>query len=159
MTFSWIVNPLVQLALRLHDRVLGPRIRVRVECTGGGQGVSFLARVDNTSVTQPALDCRVRADITGIGGVFQSAAFSLPAGTLGHEVRFDVERPRYADIVKALNNEPTLYGKTLVVQVDHAGRRKAAKYRWDEARYDRQTNGARYEVQQDVWRSGSGNAP
>jgi len=160
MTFTWILGPLVQVVVRLCDRVLGPRLRVTVECTGGaGPKINFRATIDNLSTTKPALGCQVSAEIQGIGTLYESpSSFSLPAGKLDYPVRFGLERPRDADLVKALNDEPTLYGRTLIVRVKN-GRHRAVKCQWDEARYDPQTNRARYEIQQDVWRGGQRDAP
>ena len=145
---------LLSIALRLFDRFKGPDLHVDVERTGGNSSqVTFTATISNTSTTKPALGCRLSGELEGIGRVFDSSPFNLTAGQLGHRIRFGVERPRYGDLTKALNNETTLYGRTLTVRL-MCGRHRAIES-WSEPRYDPETDAGRYQAQQDAWRAGS----
>jgi hypothetical protein len=106
-------------------RVLGrrkPDLKVRVPSTGGSPGkIDVVANVSNVG-TAPAVECRVMAELNGIGIVHSSPPFSLGEGELDHWVPFSLERPRHGDLVKALNDATTLYGRRLTVRVRCDGR-------------------------------------
>ena len=89
-----------------------------MERTGGNDSqVTFTATISNASTTKPALGCRLKGDLEGIGRVFESSPFNLTTEQLDHPIRFGVARPRLGDLVKALNGETTLYGRTLTVRL------------------------------------------
>jgi hypothetical protein len=64
-----------------------------------------------------------------------------------------VPRPRLGDLVPALNNEPTLYGDTLELEMRVDGG-VAASDEWSELVYD-DANQQRAEIQQQIWRDRS----
>jgi hypothetical protein len=71
-------------------------------------------------------------------------------------VAIDVPRPELGDLVPQFNNETTLYGWELVLQVAVDNEQVAAET-WREPVYDSETP-ERYAIQQRVWRRGRGEA-
>ena len=114
--------------------------------------MDFTALVSNTG-DKAAMDCVLTTEISdGIGQVHR-ANFNLGPNQLDHRVPIGLERPRLGDLVPALANETTLYGRTLTVRV-RAGRLWRARAVYREANYDPSTDAARYEAQQKTWSRG-----
>jgi hypothetical protein len=67
-----------------------------------------------------------------------------------------VRRPDQGDLVKAFNNETTLYGRELLLELVDENGNVAASRTWTEALYDAETNRERHELQQAIWRIGRG---
>jgi hypothetical protein len=65
-----------------------------------------------------------------------------------------VPRPELGDLMPECNNEPTLYGRELLVELTNDRHRSTET--WRELIYDAETNRARYEVQERWWRLGRG---
>jgi hypothetical protein len=71
------------------------------------------------------------------------------------QVYIEVPRPAFGDLVPEFASEMTLYDRDLFLEVtvDHEVITTAT---WHEMLYDVETNGARHEIQQRVWRIGRG---
>lgn len=95
------------------------------------------------------MDCELTATLDGVGEVFHTT-LDLGPSELNREVRFQLERPKYGDLIHANNNELTLYGHTLTVRV-RSGRLWRANTRLRETMYNPQTDAARYAAQQEAW--------
>ena len=154
MIWETLAAPVANVLLRALQRPV-PKLGVSVKCTGGGSQIDFTAFVENSG-TGHAAGCMLTAELEGVGLVFTSGPFGLPAGTFGHPIRFGLDRPRYGDLVHALNNEATIYGRRLTVRLK-CGWRSATDFH-DEPRYDPETDAARYAAQQEAWSRGSGGA-
>jgi hypothetical protein len=141
-------------------RVLGrrkPDLKVRVRSTGGSPGkIDVVANVSNVG-TAPAVEWRVTAELNGIGIVHSSPPFSLGEGELDHWVPFSLERPRHGDLVKALNDATTLYGRRLTVRVRCDGREGVAQ--WEEDQYDTVSDAAPDQVQRDLCKCAASTRP
>jgi hypothetical protein len=142
-------------AVNVINRIIGrrrPRLHIAARNTGGGSQVDFTALVSNIG-TAPALGCVLTAELDdGIGVVYESGPFALAEGQVEHPVPFGLERPRYGNLVPALNNVFTLYGRQLTVTV-RSGRARAVDV-VEEELYNPATDRARHEAQQAAWETG-----
>jgi hypothetical protein len=71
------------------------------------------------------------------------------------QVFVEAPRPELANLVDELNSEPTLYGRELVLEVQ-VDKETVAEATWTEKIYDKNSNRERYEIQQRIWRIGTG---
>jgi hypothetical protein len=71
-------------------------------------------------------------------------------------VALEAPRPQRGDLMKECNDETTLYGRELRVDVSWGKHRRQRT--WRESLYDASTDRARYEVQRRYWRRGRGEA-
>jgi hypothetical protein len=131
-----------------------PRI-VELTATGGSSGkVDFAAFVQNYG-TQPA---RVSVTATIAGEDVQCAppVVDLLVNAEPTRVVIIVPRQQLGDLVPEFNNETTLYGRELEVKARDQTGKHEARSTWREIVYDAETERARYEIQQRVWRLGRG---
>ena len=148
--------PLWELGGSAVLKLLGqrrPSLRVTVKATGGGTLVDFSAHMSNVG-DKAAMGCIFTAELDdGIGEVFRHGPFNLRPNEIDRLILFGVERPRYGGLIHANNNETTLYGRVLTVRL-RAGWLWRATARYREPTHHPQTDGARYQAQQDAWERG-----
>jgi hypothetical protein len=149
-------------ALRVAEKFQGPKpeLRLRVKWESGSTGqLGFVASVSETRNLVPALDVKVVAEIEEadqvVASIFESQPFDLSAGELNREIRFPVRRPSFGELVPECNNEPTIYGRDLVVTAYSENGGVDVKI-WKEIQYSPETDGARFEVMQRYGRFGRG---
>jgi PIN domain len=122
--------------------------------TGGGPGnVNFTAEVQN----HDAKPVRVTAT-AAVGDQqvdLQPAKLDLLVNAEPSPIRIAVPRPSLGDLVKAFNDETTLYRRALTLELKVDGDTVATKS-WTEHPYDEEENPDRYALQQAIWRIGRG---
>jgi hypothetical protein len=123
-----------------------PRLQVRVTVDGGSVGaIDCRAWVSEVGNIVPAMQTVLSVWLEGTPDpVYVSSPFNLRAGEVDHVVGFTLARPTQGVLVRACNNQPTLYGRALTVEVS-SGRHKA-RAEWRETAYDSETDGARHEA-------------
>lgn len=136
----------------LYARVFGPRPKLEVTVrSGGGTGITFTATIVNTG-GKPAINCGVTVAVADVGVQPESIAPTPPFDVeVRKEVRFTLDRPGYGELVPAFAGETTLYGEALTLTI-HCGRHSWSGT-WREVEHDAETNRARYEIQQQIWRN------
>jgi hypothetical protein len=133
-----------------------PKADVRIVGFNDGDGseraISFRVNVQNFE-TRPVL-ASVTASLDGEPLTdIHPVELNLLANATPTTVSVHVPRPQLADKVKALNDETTLYGRTLKVVISVDGRAVASR-EWSEIVYGEQENAERSEIQRRVWRIG-----
>jgi hypothetical protein len=145
---GWALRVIQILRMRPYP---DPRI-VDLYSTGGGMSITFTAEVANYGTQQ----CRV--NVTAQVGSDDVACAPRTLDLIPNErpqlVQIAVPRPAMGELVKAFNDDTTLYDQTLRVALT-SGKRKDSR-EWHEEVYLPETNRDRYEIQQRVWRFGRG---
>jgi hypothetical protein len=123
-----------------------PKLHVSVEHTGGeSAGVTFRAYAANDGL-RPTHDVRVVARLGRTRDVvYTSHSFDLSADGKRVAVKPQIvlPSPGLADLIHACNNDPTLYGSALAVELEWKGKVRAhAAYR--EPDYDPVSDSGRY---------------
>jgi hypothetical protein len=95
------------------------------------------------------------ASINGEPVTCRPSTLDLLVNTEPSRVVIDVPRPELGDLAPELNNEPTLYGQELLLEVTADDERVTTKT-WRERVYDSATEPQRHEIQQRYWRMGRG---
>jgi hypothetical protein len=134
-----------------------PRPDVRIlelEPTGGGTFVDFSAFVQNYG-TQPCR-CGIAASVGDRPVDCAPAIVDLLVGDTPKRIAIHVPRPELGDLVKAFDDETTLYGADLIMQVND-GKRMTSKT-WAEHVYTPSENRERHDLQQRLWRAARGEA-
>jgi hypothetical protein len=143
-----LLAPLVNLYRAIQAR---PRPDVRIvdlAPTGGGTYVDFSVLVQNygTQPTRVTVSARVGdQEVQVVTPIVDLLVNSPPT-----PVSIHIPRPNVGDLVEQFNNEPSLYDKTLRVEVTDAKRTRSAE--WHEEVYTPETNPERYAIQQRNWR-------
>jgi hypothetical protein len=134
----------------------GPEPDLRIldfEPTGGGTYVDFHFNVGNYG-TQ-LCRCEMKAFVGGKPVQCNPASVDLPPNSITpRHVQVYIPRPELGDLVKAFNDDTTLYGETLRVEVA-AGEHKVSE-EWHEHVYTLEENHQRHHIQQRVWRIARG---
>jgi hypothetical protein len=130
-------------------------IAERLRCTGSGEAfLNFGFGVANYG----AQSCRatVEARVGSQSVEVRPQTLELMANTSSQSVTVVVPRPKLGNLIPQFNDEPTLYGEVLTIEV-HADRGNAhAEDTWQERIYTPEENSARTEIQQREWRFGKG---
>jgi hypothetical protein len=120
---------------------------------GAGDVVMFGAEVQNRDAKPVRLHPRATVDGVPVESC-RPSTLDLLVNVPPETVVVHVRRPNQGDLVKAFNDETTLYGRELVLElVDEAGGVVASRA-WTEAVYDAEANRERHELQQAIWRIG-----
>lgn len=131
-----------------------PDVRIlEMDATGGSAGrVDLSVHVANYG----ELRCRgmFTASIDGREVTCNPPMRDLVPGDPEQRIEIIVPSPELGDLVPALNNETTLYSRTLVFKASDG--ENVASQEWREHIYDSQTELARHEAQQRAWRIGRG---
>ena len=138
----------------LGARFARPRSDVRIlelEPTGAGTFVDFSAFIQNHG-TKPCR-CGIAASVGDHPVDCTPAIVDLLVSDPPKRIAIHVPRPELGDLVKAFDDETTLYGAELVMQVND-GKRRTSKT-WAEHVYTSNEDAERYDVQQRLFRSGS----
>jgi rRNA maturation endonuclease Nob1 len=135
----------------------GPRPDVRilqVQPGGGGSDkIDFTAQIQNYG-TQP-VRATLTAAVDGEPVICRPDTLDLLVNAEPSLVWIDVPRPRLGELVSQFGDEPTLYGRELMLEVTVDGE-CVAQETWHEHVYDDATETERYGIQQRVWRRGRG---
>jgi hypothetical protein len=123
---------------------------------GGAEGgyVDFGVEVVNYGTKQ----CRgfMKASVGDQQVECRPSYVDLIPSTPPQDVRVIVPRPELGDLVPAFNNETTLYGQTLSIEVSANDQKYTASQDWREKVYDPETEPQRATIQKRVWRLGRG---
>jgi hypothetical protein len=124
-----------------------------VKPTGGSSPhVTFTADVQNYG-NRP-VRATLRATVSGQPVACQPDPVDLLVNRPPTLVHIDVPRPQLGELVPQFNNETTLYGEELRLEVV-VGEQRWVEV-WREKVYDAETERERHDVQQRVWRMGRG---
>jgi len=135
-----------------QSALANPRM-VEITPTGGSSGdVDFRVEVANYGARQ--CRCRVEAHVAGAAVQCIPQTVDLIPNQPPQRVRVLVPRPHLGDLVPGLNNETTLYGEPLRIEL--ICDKQVATREWREKLYDAATERARHEIQQRAWRFGRG---
>jgi hypothetical protein len=138
---------------RAQSKPVDVQVLDLIPAGGGGTYVDFILKLVNYGTRQ--CRCKVTARVGGEAVDCQPAVLDLVANDPPQPLRVLVPKPELGDLMAECNNETTLYGEELVVQiVDGDG--PPVESVWRELIYDSETHRERYEVQQRYWRMGRG---
>jgi len=150
-----LLGPLIGVVQRMLAK---PRPELKIhelKGTGGGSdAIDFAAVIQNVGTKSARVSVTARVDDEAVT-VDKPVVELLPSAP-SQTVRIFVPRPRLGNLIKAFDDETTLYGRTLTVEIAEGRRRAAAT--WRELIYHRDENLERHEIQQREWRLGRGDA-
>ena len=145
--------PLVKLYRAINARPRPDLVIRQLEPTGGGGSeIDFNLIVQNAGTKVAWATVTARVGDTTVA-THPSTVELLPQAP-AMNVRVIVPRPDLGNLVKEFNNDSTLYGRELAVEVAE-GKHRATRV-WREHVYTPEENRDRYEIQQRVWRRGLG---
>jgi hypothetical protein len=147
-----VLGPLVSIYRTVVAR---PRPDVRIlelKATGGDTFIDFSAFIQNYG-TKPCR-CGITASVGDRPVDCTPAIIDLLVSDPPKRIVIHIPRPERGDLVKAFDDETTLYGAELVVQVND-GRRMTSK-KWVEHVYTPDENRERHDIQQRLWRVDAG---
>lgn len=147
-----LLAPVVSLYRAFQAR---PRSDIRiidVTATGGGKYVNFWAGIENLGTQQARVTVTARVGDREVEVIPQILDVLVNAPPT--RVAIKIPRPDVGDLVPEFNGDTTLYGQTLTVEAKAGKHRRSRE--WRELVYDAETNLARHELQQLVWRRGRG---
>jgi hypothetical protein len=160
---AWLTVPLVVAVLallvgaaRLWFQWRGrtrPKLRVEAFCNGssGANGVGITVQCWNEGGGH-AHRVTIRAFLGDQREQVHEELVDLPAGAADVRRRFALQRPERADLIPACNNDVTLYGDELEVELHWNGRRRA-RFTFVEPEYDPTTDRGRYDAKHEHWRA------
>jgi hypothetical protein len=135
----------------------GPRPDIRILSLrfdgGSSQSVTFVADVQYRG-TQPTR-ANFSARVDDIEVTCRPPMQDMIGNHMPWQVYIDVPHPGLADLVPEFANEPTLYGRELILEVT-ADDEHVTSETWREITYDIDTNRDRHLIQQRYWRIGRG---
>lgn len=134
-----------------------PDVKILSLAPGGGSGSSVVFRAEAQNYDSKPIRLHPRATINGeLVGICGPDPLDFIVNEPPKDVWVQLSRPEQGDLVKAFNDETTLYGEELLLTlIDDQGNDVASRS-WTEVVYDVETNQDRYNLQQAIWRLGRG---